>query len=109
MTDDPFAPKVLPPLLAAVEDSPFTDALEATVHEDEDAPEQDTEQDPNEAMTAWYRAAEGLITAYWHDPRTAIKYAVAVLQALQRLTPEEVLAINPTDIPPITEHEVSWR
>ncbi len=70
----------------------------------------DGDQDPKEAMNAWFRGAEGLIMAYWHDPRTAIKYAVGILQLLQKgLTEEEILAIDPTSVPPITEIEAGWR
>ncbi len=70
----------------------------------------DGDQDPQEAMKAWFKGAEGLIFAYWHDPRTAIKYAIAIMQLLQKgLSEEEILAIDPTTIPPITEIQAGWR
>jgi len=71
----------------------------------------DGDQGPrSEEMTTWFRAAEGLVLAYWHDPRTAIKYAVAILRLLQEgKTEKELLAIDPTEIPPITETQVGWQ
>ena len=67
-------------------------------------------QDPQEEMTAWFRAAEGLVLAYWHDPRTAIKYAVAILRLLQEgKTEAEILAIDPTTISPITDAQAGWQ
>lgn len=77
---------------------------------EEAEPGMDGDQDPQEAMKAWFKGAEGLIFAYWHDPRTAIKYAIAIMQLLQKgLSEEEILAIDPTTIPPITEIEAGWR
>ncbi len=73
-------------------------------------PGMDRDQDPEAGMTAWFRAAEGLVLAYWHDPRTAIKYAVAILRLLQEeKTEKELLAIDPTEIPPITEIQAGWQ
>ncbi len=76
---------------------------------EETEPGMDGDQDPQEAMKAWLKGAEGLIFAYWHDPRTAIKYAIAILQVLQKLPEKEILALDPTTIPPITEIEAGWR
>jgi len=73
---------------------------------EETGPGMDGDQDPQEAMRAWIRAAEGMILAYWHDPRTAIKYAVAVLRVMQSTEESELLAMDPTTIPPITE--IKW-
>ncbi len=75
----------------------------------ETEPGMDGDQDPQEAMRAWLRAAEGMILAYWHDPRTAIKYAVAVLRVMQATPEAELLAMDPTTIPPITETQVGWQ
>ncbi len=75
----------------------------------ETEPGMDGDQDPQEAMRAWIRAAEGMILAYWHDPRTAIKYAVAVLRVMQSTEESELLAMDPTTIPPITETQVGWQ
>lgn len=70
----------------------------------------DGDQDPQKEIKAWFRAAEGLVLAYWHDPRTAIKYAVAILRLLQEgKTEAELLAIDPTAIAPITETQVGWQ
>ncbi len=65
----------------------------------------DRDQDERQA---WLRAAEGVIVSYWHDPRTAIKYAVAIIHALG--DPEiDYLTLDPTQIPPITEKDAGWR
>ena len=78
----------------------------------EDEPGEDDTQlglDRDQAeRQAWLRAAEGLIMSYWHDPRTAIKYALAVIRALG--DPEiDYLTLDPTTIPPITEKEAGWQ
>ena len=70
----------------------------------------DGEEVVEAGMTAWFRAAEGLVLAYWHDPRTAIKYAVAILRLLQEGKDDaEILAIDPTTIPPITDAQAGWQ
>jgi len=119
----------MPEVLSPTGRSPELDSGVARQHEEElpagdgdlpvpreDQPEEETEpgvgrdQDPQKEMKAWFRAAEGLVLAYWHDPRTAIKYAVAILRLLQEgKTESELLAIDPTDIAPITESQAGWQ
>lgn len=73
----------------------------------EDEPDVGVGRDQAERQ-AWLRAAEGLIMSYWHDPRTAIKYCVAVLHALG--DPEiDYLTLDPMTITPISQTDVGWR
>lgn len=65
------------------------------------------EEGPSE-IQAWLAGAERVMLSWWHDPRTALKYSVAVMRLLKSSTKEEILAIEPADVPPITEREVGW-
>ncbi len=125
MNERPNLPEVLSPLGGSSEldsgelrgdELPAGDGDLSVPREDQPEAEAEAGLDDLQAspktdeIKAWFRAAEGLVMAYWHDPRTAVKYAVAILRLLQEgKTEAELLAIDPTAIPPITETEAGWQ
>lgn len=119
MDERPDVPEVLPPFIG----DPGVDSVESgqppvsageggmPVSREgelgEDVPDEGLDRDQIERQ-AWFRSARGMIMAYWHDPRTAIKYAIAVFDAV--IDPEiDHLKLEPQDIPPVTEKDVGWQ